>query len=75
MSATFAVDATFTTKVVQGPAPNRVVLVAGGDTLLNPGAAERNAVAGRAGLGDLVATTSAALKANGVSSVFGRPWT
>jgi serine-type D-Ala-D-Ala carboxypeptidase/endopeptidase (penicillin-binding protein 4) len=69
VAATFAVDATFTTKVVQGSAPNRVFLVAGGDTLLNPEAGDPNAVAGRAGLGDLVATTSAALKAKGVSSV------
>jgi D-alanyl-D-alanine carboxypeptidase/D-alanyl-D-alanine-endopeptidase (penicillin-binding protein 4) len=69
VAATFPVDATFTTRVVQAADPGRVSLVAGGDTLLNPGAGDPNAVAGRAGLGDLVGGTAAALKAKGVSSV------
>jgi D-alanyl-D-alanine carboxypeptidase/D-alanyl-D-alanine-endopeptidase (penicillin-binding protein 4) len=69
VAATFPVDATFTTRVVQGPSSDQVVLVAGGDTLLNPGPGDPNAVAGRAGLGDLVSATSAALKAQGVAKV------
>ena len=70
-----AVDATFppgtrlTTQVVQGPAPDQVVLVAGGDTLLNPGPGDPAAVSGRAGLGDLVAATAASLRARGVTRV------
>lgn len=69
VAATFPVDATFTTRVVQGADPGRVVLVAGGDTLLNPGPGDPHAVAGRAGLGDLVSGTASALKAKGVTSV------
>ena len=69
VAATFPLDATFTTRVVQGAPPNAVVLVAGGDTLLNPGKGDPDAVAGRAGLGDLVSTTASALKAKGVNRV------
>ena len=69
VAATFPVDATFTTRVVQGADPGRVVLVAGGDTLLNPGPGDPHAVSGRAGLGDLVGGTASALKAKGVTSV------
>ena len=69
VAATFPVDATFTTRVVQGADPGRVVLVAGGDTLLNPGPGDPHAVSGRAGLGDLVVATASALKAKGVTSV------
>ncbi len=69
VAATFPVDATFTTRVVQGPTPGQVVLVAGGDTLLNPGAGDPTAVAGRAGLGDLVTATAAALTTKGVTKV------
>ena len=70
-----AVDATFppgtrlTTQVVQGPAPDQVVLVAGGDTLLNPGPGDPGAVPGRAGLGGLVAATAASLRSRGVTRV------
>jgi serine-type D-Ala-D-Ala carboxypeptidase/endopeptidase (penicillin-binding protein 4) len=66
VDATFPAGATLTTKVVQGSAPDRVLLVAGGDTLLNPGAGDPKAVAGRAGLGDLVTGTVNALHSKGV---------
>lgn len=69
VDATFALGATLTTKVVQGPTPGEVVLVAGGDTLLNPGPGDPSAVAGRAGLGDLVTATARALRAQGTMSV------
>jgi D-alanyl-D-alanine carboxypeptidase/D-alanyl-D-alanine-endopeptidase (penicillin-binding protein 4) len=68
VDATFPAGATLTTKVVQGAAPDRVVLVAGGDTLLNPGAGDAKAVAGRAGLGDLVTATANALRSKGIGS-------
>ena len=68
VDATFPLGATLTTKVVQGTAPDRVVLVAGGDTLLNPGAGDATAVAGRAGLGDLVTGTANALRSKGTGS-------
>ncbi|MEP6651290.1 MAG: D-alanyl-D-alanine carboxypeptidase [Lapillicoccus sp.] len=66
VDATFPVGATLTTKVVQGSAPDRVVLVAGGDTLLNPGGSDLKAVAGRAGLGELVSGTANALRSKGI---------
>ena len=66
VDATFPAGAVLTTKVVQGSAPDRVVLVAGGDTLLNPGAGDPKAVAGRAGLADLVTGTVNALRGKGV---------
>lgn len=68
VDATFPAGATLTTTVVQGAAPDRVVLVAGGDTLLNPGAGDATAVAGRAGLGDLVTGTANALRSKGIRS-------
>ena len=68
VDATFPAGATLTTNVVQGGAPDRVVLVAGGDTLLNPGAGDTKAVAGRAGLGDLVTGTANALRSKGTGS-------
>ena len=66
VDATFPAGATLTTKVVQGSSPDRVVLVAGGDTLLNPGAGDPKSVAGRAGLGDLVIATATALRSKGI---------
>ena len=66
--ATFPAGATLTTRVVQGAAPDQVVLVAGGDTLLAPGAGDPAAVVGRAGLSDLATATATALKAKGVGS-------
>jgi serine-type D-Ala-D-Ala carboxypeptidase/endopeptidase (penicillin-binding protein 4) len=68
VDATFPAGATLTTTVVQGAAPDRVVLVAGGDTLLSPGAGDATAVAGRAGLGDLVTGTANALRSKGIRS-------
>lgn len=52
---------TLTTRVVAGPRPGQVVLVAGGDLLLGAGAGDPDAVAGRAGLTDLAAQTAEAL--------------
>lgn len=69
VDATFPADAHFTTKAVQGATPDRLVLVAGGDTLLAPGAGDPSAVVGRAGLGDLAAATVTSLRAKGVTSV------
>ncbi len=56
------------TRAVLGAAPQDVVLVAGGDTLLAPGRGSATAVAGRAGLDDLAAQTAAALKRRGVAT-------
>jgi D-alanyl-D-alanine carboxypeptidase/D-alanyl-D-alanine-endopeptidase (penicillin-binding protein 4) len=64
-----AIDATttsgtrFTTKVVDGPGQGRITLVAGGDTLLNPGKGAPTAVAGRAGLADLADEVAKQLRA------------
>jgi D-alanyl-D-alanine carboxypeptidase/D-alanyl-D-alanine-endopeptidase (penicillin-binding protein 4) len=60
---------TFATRAVRGVGVNDVILVAGGDTLLNPGKGNPGAVAGRAGLADLAARTARALKTLGVTSV------
>ncbi len=68
VAATFPPGATLTTTVVQGAAPDQIVLVAGGDTLLAPGAGDPTAVVGRAGLGDLATATAAALRGQGVGS-------
>ncbi|MDO5629616.1 MAG: D-alanyl-D-alanine carboxypeptidase, partial [Mobilicoccus sp.] len=61
--------APFTTSTRRGVEPDHVVLVAGGDTLLSPGAGDPEAVAGRAGLADLAALTAASLRETGTSSV------
>jgi D-alanyl-D-alanine carboxypeptidase/D-alanyl-D-alanine-endopeptidase (penicillin-binding protein 4) len=69
VDATFPAGARLTTKVVQGGAPDQVVLVAGGDTLLAPGTGDPSAVAGRAGLADLVTGTAEAIRAKGRKAV------
>lgn len=56
------------TRVVQGSAPDEVVLVGGGDMLLSPGAAGRD-VAGRAGLDDLATQVAARLRDEGQPEV------
>lgn len=63
VAQTFPEGSVFTTSVRAGTAPDRVVLVAGGDTLLAPNAGAPDAVAGRAGLGDLADQVAAALRA------------
>lgn len=60
---------TFATRAVRGTGAKDVILVAGGDTLLNPGIGNPAAVAGRAGLADLARQTAQALKAQGVTTV------
>ena len=66
---TFAPDATLKTVVTQGAAPDEIVLVAGGDSLINPGRGDATAVAGRAGLRDLADQVAKSLGAKGVRSV------
>ncbi len=60
---------TMTTRVVQGSAPDRVVLVAGGDTLLGRGTGSPSTTVGRAGLGDLAAQVARGLRTAGTASV------
>lgn len=69
VDSVFPAGATLTTKAVQGATPDRLVLVAGGDTLLAPGAGDPASVAGRAGLGDLATRTATALRAKGIGAV------
>ena len=66
---TMDLDKPLTTKVVTGTAPNRIVLVAGGDTALNPGKGDPDQVNGHAGLADLVAQVAARLKKSGRTRV------
>ena len=61
--------ATMTTRVVQGPAADQVVLVAGGDTLLARGKGNPSTTAGRAGLGDLAGQVAERLRGAGTTSV------
>ncbi len=65
----FPAGTTLSTRLVRGAAPDQVVLVAGGDTLLAPGAGDPAAVAGRAGLADLADRAAAALQATGTTRV------
>lgn len=65
----FKPDEALRTTVVQGAAPDEIVLVAAGDSLLAPRKGDREAIAGRAGLGDLADQVAKALKAKGVTSV------
>lgn len=52
---------TFRTRVVAGPEPEQVVIVAGGDMLLADGMGDEGAVAGHAGIADLARQTAQAL--------------
>ena len=65
---TLDLRATLPTTVVAG-GPGHVVLVAGGDMMLAPGAGDPAAVPGRAGLGDLADQVAAALTRAGRSEV------
>ncbi len=65
----FAPDATLKTQVREGPAPDEIVLVAGGDSLINPGRGDSSAVAGRAGLRDLADQVAKSLRDKGIRSV------
>jgi D-alanyl-D-alanine carboxypeptidase/D-alanyl-D-alanine-endopeptidase (penicillin-binding protein 4) len=65
----FGPDATLKTVVREGAAPDEIVLVAGGDSLLNPGRGDASAVAGRAGLRDLADQVAKSLRNRGVRSV------
>lgn len=73
VARTFAPGERLTTRAVLGGpiAGGRaaVVLVAGGDALLSAGAGNPTAVAGRAGLADLAASTASALTSRGVTAV------
>ena len=64
---TLGPDHRFSTKVIQGPAPGQVVLVAGGDVLLGAGESKPEQVMGRAGLATLAAATVQALQATGTT--------
>lgn len=65
----FKPDESLRTTVVRGAAPDEIVLVAGGDSLLAPRKGNPEAVAGRAGLGDLADQVAKALKATGTTAV------
>ena len=71
IASSLPMSTTLDTAAVQGPGPNDVVLVAGGDTLLGAAAGAPWSVAGQAGLGDLADQVVAARAASGVSGVSG----
>lgn len=62
-------DTTFTTKVVQGSTLSEVVIVGGGDMMLNPLSSDPDLINGRAGLADLAVQVANELKLVGVDEV------
>ncbi|MBB2892971.1 D-alanyl-D-alanine carboxypeptidase/D-alanyl-D-alanine-endopeptidase [Flexivirga oryzae] len=66
---TMDLDKPLTTKVVTGASAGRIVLVAGGDTALNPGKGDPDQVNGHAGLADLARQVAKALKKSGQTKV------
>ncbi|MGL5857030.1 MAG: D-alanyl-D-alanine carboxypeptidase/D-alanyl-D-alanine endopeptidase, partial [Angustibacter sp.] len=62
-------DTRLATSVVRGPAPDQIILVGGGDTLLATGSGNPAAVAGHAGLRDLAAQTARELRGQGLRRV------
>ncbi|MBK8755906.1 MAG: D-alanyl-D-alanine carboxypeptidase [Actinomycetales bacterium] len=60
---------TLQTRVIAGVTRDRILLVPGGDSLLEPGVGRPDEVAGHAGLTDLASRTATALKAAGVPAV------
>ncbi len=69
ISHVFGADDVLRTEVVAGATAGQVVLVAGGDSLLAPGAGDPDAVAGRAGLADLADQVAQALEQEGRTRV------
>ncbi len=61
VSTTLDLRSRFTTKVVQGSSPNRIVLVAGGDSMLNPRHGDPTRTEGYAGLDELAAQVKSSL--------------
>ncbi|WP_265443264.1 D-alanyl-D-alanine carboxypeptidase/D-alanyl-D-alanine endopeptidase [Flexivirga meconopsidis] len=66
---TMDLDKPLTTRVVSAGASDVITLVAGGDTALNPGKGDPDAVNGHAGLADLAAQVAGKLKKDGRTSV------
>lgn len=68
ISRSMPLEGSFTTKVVSADTGS-IVLVAGGDTCLNPKVGDPLAVCGRAGVGDLATQVAANLKKQGRNTV------